>query len=137
MKYGNFNLIVILFMLTTLVGGCGRQTALEGSWIGCDIRKPLIDWTLAVQGDKFILIREDSNVWYKGRFKLNNNCVRKKIDFEIDEAHARAQDGKALFGIYEINNDTLTFVISKPGRQSRPLTFDEPNEAMVYNFVRS
>ncbi len=109
----------------------------EGVWVGCDIRKPLVDWTLKIQGNQFQLIREDSCIWYKGRFNLNNNCILKKIDLQISDAHARSQNGKTILGIYEINSDTLTVVLDLPGNQTRPLSLDEPRGAMVFNFVRS
>ena len=137
MKFKVFSSILILFVCSVHLNGCDYQTALEGKWVGCDIRKPLIDWTLSIQGDRFTLMREDFNLWYEGQFKLNNNCVLKKIDFQIDDTHARALTGKTLFGIYEINRNTLTLVTSEPGKQARPLSFDEPEDAVVFNFVRS
>ena len=137
MKFEVFISILILFMCSVYLNGCDCQTALEGKWVGCDIRKPLVDWTLSIQGKNFVLMREDSNRWYEGQFKLNNNCVFKKIDFEINDTHTRALIGKILFGIYEINEYTLILVTSEPGKQARPLSFDDPTDAVVFDFVRS
>jgi len=137
MRFEVFISILILFMCSVYLSGCDCQTALEGKWVGCDIRKPLVDWTLSIQGKNFVLMREDSNRWYEGQFKLNNNCVFKKIDFEMNDTYIRALIGKILFGIYEINEDTLILVTGEPGKQARPLSFDEPTNAVVFDFVRS
>jgi len=131
------NSILILCFWATTFSSCNRQTDLEGPWIGCEIRKPCIDWTLTIQGNQFHLIREDSFRWYNGRFQLNNNCALKKIDLQIDDTHARSQNGKKMLGIYEINSDTLTVVVGRPGKPARPLSLEEPRGAMVFNFVRS
>jgi uncharacterized protein (TIGR03067 family) len=127
----------MIFILGMLFSGCNGQTELEGTWIGCDVRKPLMDWTLTIRGDRFYLVREDSGMWYSGLFKLNNNCALKKIDLEITDTHATVNNGKILLGIYDVDDESLTFITNKPGNLSRPLSFDETEEAVVFNFVRS
>jgi uncharacterized protein (TIGR03067 family) len=82
------------------------------------------------------LIREESGTWYRGQIKLNNNCILKKIDFNITNTSVQDHKGKTSFGIYKIEDDTLTIVASKPGRHVRPLTFNEFEKAIVYIFVR-
>jgi len=134
-RIGN-TILVLCFCLTTL-GSCIRQNRLEGVWIGCEIRKPLIDWILNIRGNQFYLFREDLDRWYKGRIKLNNNCILKKIDLQIHDAHVRSQTGKTILGIYEINSDTLTVVMGISGKQARPGSFEESRGVMVFNFVRS
>ena len=137
MKFKVGKPILIICLCATVFSSCNRQTELEGQWIGCEIRKPLIDWILTIQSNQFYLIREDFDIWYKGRFKLNNNCALKKIDLQINDAHARTQNGKTILGIYEINKDTLTVVLDLPGKQARPLSLDEPRGAVVFNFYKS
>jgi hypothetical protein len=61
-----------------LLGGCNHRTGLEGTWVGCDIQKPLVDWTLTIVDNQFYLVREDLSMWYMGKFNLNNNCLLKK-----------------------------------------------------------
>ena len=129
-------ILVICFCATIFVS-CNRQTELEGPWIGCEIRKPLLDWTLTVHDNHFSLIREDFDIWFEGCFRLNSNCVLKKIDLQINDTHERSQNGKTILGIYEIDSDTLTIVLGLPGKQERPLSLDEPSGAAVFNFVRS
>lgn len=137
MKFIDCNLILFLCLCAVIFSSCNPQTGLEGPWTGCEIRKPLIDWTLTIQGNQFSLIREDFDMWYKGCFRLNNNCVLKKIDLQINDTHAQSQNGKTILGIYEISSDTLTVVVGLPGQPARPLSLDEPRGAVVFNFVRS
>lgn len=137
MKFRIAYSILFFCLCVTIFCSCNCQTGLEGPWVGCEIRKPLIDWILNIQGDQFNLIREDFDKWYKGRFKLNNNCTLKKIDLQIYDTHAQSQNGKTILGVYEINSDTLTVVLGVPGKQARPVSLEEPRGAMVFNFVRS
>ena len=137
MKFRVCNSILIICFCATIFSSCNRLTDLEGPWTGCEIRKPLIDWTLTIQGNQFSLIREDFDRWYKGRFRLNNNCVLKKIDLQINDAHAPSQNGKTILGIYEISNNALTVVEGQPGKPARPISLDEPGSAAVFNFDRS
>ena len=137
MKFSVGDSILIICFCMTIFSSCNRPTELEGPWIGCQIRKPLIDWTLTIQGNQFHLIREEFDMWYKGRFRLNSNCLLKKIDLQIHDTHARSQNGKTMLGIYKINSDTLTVVLGAPGKPARPLSLDEPRDAVVFNFIRS
>jgi len=123
-------------MFGVLWTACRHFTELEGTWIGYETRKPLVDWELNVQGDHFALIREDSGMWYKGVLRLNNNCNRKKIDFQISETPVRAHKGKVLFGIYEIDVDTLIVISNEPEMRARPDSFDEFAKSMEFVFFR-
>lgn len=137
MKFKVFNSIFILFIYIFLFSGCNSQTVLEGQWVGCDIRKPLIDWVLTIRGNTFTLIREDNHRWYSGRLKLNNNCVLWKIDLEVRASHFYNQNSLVLFGIYEISGNTLLLATTKPGMQFRPRSLDEAKNALVFNFTKS
>ena len=129
-------LIWIICFCAAIFSSCIGRTELEGHWTGCQIRKPLIDWRLSIQGDQFQLIREDIYTWYKGRLKLNNNCALRKIDFQIVATNSKSQ-GNTLLGIYEISNDTLTLVLTLGASSVRPHSFDESKQAVVFNFVKS
>jgi len=129
--------ILIICFCATIFSSCIRQTELEGFWAGCEIRKPLIEWSLNIQGNQFHLIREDIFMWYKGRFKLNNNCSLRKIDFQIDDTNSKSQNGNLMLGIYEINSDSLTVVLGIGCNPTRPNSFDESGKAAIFNFVRS
>lgn len=123
-------------MIGVLLIGCSSYTKLEGRWVGCDLREPLIDWTLTIHGDRFYLVREDLSMWYFGQFSLNNNCLLKKIDLHFSNTHIKTHHETTLLGIYEIDEDTLTFITAAPGKSLRPLSFDAPQEAVVFSFVR-
>ena len=137
MKPNVGNPILVICFCATIFISCNRQTELEGPWIGCEMRRPLLDWTLTVQDNHFSLIREGFDIWFEGSFRLNSNCVLKKIDLQINDTYARSQKGKTILGIYEIDSDTLTIVLGLPGKQERPLSLDEPSGAVVFNFLRS
>jgi uncharacterized protein (TIGR03067 family) len=137
MKSKIIKLLLFLCMVGVLLGACSSRTGLEGRWVGCDVRKPLVDWTLTIQGNRFYLVREDLTMWYMGHFSLNNNCLLKKIDLQFSQTHIKAHNERTLLGIYDVDEDTLTFITAAPGKNSRPLSFDEPQEAVVFSFVRS
>jgi len=137
MKTKAFKLILILCLVGVLLGACSNHTGLEGTWVGCDIRNPLFDWTLTIHGKQFYLVREDLSMWYVGQFNLNNNCFLKKIDLKFSNTHIHVQNETTLLGIYEIDGNTLTFITNEPGSQLRPASFDENGKAVVFNFVRS
>ena len=137
MKSNTINLMVILCLGGILLTACNQHTLLEGTWEGCDIRKPLVDWTLTVVHNQFYLIREDFSMWYIGKFKLNNNCLLKKIDLNFSDSHIQINNGITLLGIYEIDGNTLTLITGKAGNRSRPSSLDEYEKTVVFNFVRS
>ena len=137
MKTKVFKRLLILCSVVVLLSACSSHTGLEGRWIGCEIRKPLVDWTLTITGNRFYLVREDLTMWYIGQFNLNNNCLLKKIDLQFSNTHIKASDETILLGIYEIDGNTLTFITAAPGKNLRPLSFDEPQEAIIFNFERS
>jgi uncharacterized protein (TIGR03067 family) len=136
MRLSRYHNLIILFIVTLLFGACSKYPELEGTWVGYADGRPPADWTLTIQGDQYNLIREESGTWYRGQIKLNNNCILKKIDFNIMNTSVQAHKGKTSLGIYKIEEDTLTIVASKPGRHVRPLSFNEFEKAIVYIFVR-
>lgn len=129
--------MLCLNLFGMLLGGCNHHTGLEGTWVGCNIRNPLIDWTLTVFGNQFYLVREDLSMWYVGKFNLNNNCLLKKIDLKFSSTNLQVHNGTTLLGIYEIDGNTLTLITSTPGNRLRPTSFDESGKAVVFSFVRS
>lgn len=136
MKSKRFGIVSILVMLAIILGSCNRRSELEGSWIGCEVHRPLLDWTLTITGNQFSLVREDLKMWYKGFLKLNKNCRLKKIDLEVIDATVRMSNGKTLFGIYEVDGDTLTLIATDPGDHLRPLSFDDPGKSNEFYFAK-
>jgi uncharacterized protein (TIGR03067 family) len=122
-RFGIFWVVAFLLMFSN---ACNRRSELEGSWVGCEVRRPPIDWTLTVEDTHFSLVREDSGLWYMGLIRLNLNCRLKKIDMLIDDTSIPALRGKTVLGIFEIDGDSLTIASSQPGEHSRPRSFGEP-----------
>jgi len=137
MKSKIVRLVLLLCLGAMLLAACNHHTGLEGTWVGCDIRNPLIDWNLTVLGNQFYLVREDLSMWYVGQFNLNNNCLLKKIDLKFSHTHIQVHNGTMRLGIYSIDGNSLTLITSKPGSQLRPTSFDDNGQAVVFNFVRS
>jgi len=132
-----FSFLLALAFLLMFLSACNRRTELEGSWVGCEVRRPLIDWMLTINGNQFSLVREDLKMWYKGFFKLNKNCRLKKIDLEVIDTAVRMSTGETLFGIYEVDGDTLTIIATEPGDHLRPVSFDEPGKSSEFYFTKN
>jgi uncharacterized protein (TIGR03067 family) len=126
----------VLICLSLFLSSCNRRSELEGSWVGCEVRRPVIDWMLTIKGDQFSLVREDLNLWYKGFLRLNKNCRLKKIDLEVIDAAKQISNGKTSLGIYEVDGDTLTIIATEPGDHLRPLSFDEPGKFSEFFFTK-
>jgi uncharacterized protein (TIGR03067 family) len=131
-----FSFFFVLIFLSLLLTSCNRRSELEGSWIGCEVRRPFFDWTLTVTGNQFSLVREDFNLWYNGFLKLNKNSRLKKIDLEVLDTAEQRSNGKTRLGIYEVDGDTLTIIAGKPGDYLRPLSFDEPGKSSEFYFTK-
>jgi len=136
MRSIGFSFIFLLAFLLLFLISCNRPLELEGSWVGCEVRRPLIDWTLTIKGNQFSLVREDLSVWYKGLLKLNKNCRLKKIDLVVTDTAVQISNGKTSLGIYEVDGDTLTIIATDPGDHLRPLSFDEPGKSSEFYFTK-
>ena len=132
-RFGIFWVVAFLLMF---LNACNCRSELEGSWIGCEVRSPPIDWTLTIKGNQFSLVREDLNLWYRGLLRLNQNCRLKKIDLEVMDSAVQASNGMTSLGIYEVDGDTLTIIATEPGDHLRPLSFDEPGKSIEFYFVK-
>ena len=132
-RFGIFWVVAFLLMF---LNACNCRSELEGSWIGCEVRSPPIDWTLTIRGNQFSLVREDLNLWYRGLLRLNQNCRLKKIDLEVMDSAVQASNGMTSLGIYEVDGDTLTIIATEPGDHLRPLSFDEPGKSIEFYFVK-
>ena len=136
MEFKSCTLFLLLFMLTKLLVACSTPAELEGVWIGYEAGRPHLDWTLTIERNQFELICEDSNMWYRGNLKLNNNCNRNKMDLIISATALQTYNGTISFGIYAIEEDTLVLVAAEPGNSKRPFSFDQTEETAAYIFER-
>ncbi|UCE50888.1 MAG: hypothetical protein JSV31_16625 [Desulfobacterales bacterium] len=131
MGFRRGKLFLLLFMLNMLLVACSTPAELEGTWIGYQIGDPHLDWILTIQHNQFNMICEDLSMWYSGHLKLNNNCERNKINLEIKNTAVAAYNGKTLFGIYKVEEDTLILVANEAGKDARPLSFDDETAEIV------
>jgi uncharacterized protein (TIGR03067 family) len=127
----------IVFFLSIFLGACNRQSELEGFWVGCEVHRPILDWTLTIAGNHFSLGCEDLNMWYKGYLKLNKNCQLKKIDLKVMDTAEQSSTGKTALGIYEVDGETLTIIAGRPGHHLRPQSFDEPGQSLEFYFTKN
>lgn len=137
MHFKGIRFLFVLVFLSLFLISCNRPSDLEGSWIGCEIHRPILDWTLTIAGNQFSLVREDLNEWYKGFLKLNKNCRLKKIDLEVVDTAEQRSNGKTSLGIYEVYGETLTIIANKPGEPLRPQSFDEPGQSLEFYFIKN
>jgi uncharacterized protein (TIGR03067 family) len=135
MQSKGFNFFFVFIFLALFLSSCNRRSELEGSWVGCQVHRPLIEWLLTIEDNHFSFVREDKGLWYMGLIRLNLNCRLKKIDMIIDDTSIPALKGKTALGIFEIDGDTLTIASSEPGGQLRPRSFDEPG-TIEFNFAK-
>jgi hypothetical protein len=136
MRSKGFRFFIVLIYNLLFFNSYNRRSELEGTWIGCEVRKPLIDWTLTIKGNQFNLVPEDLNVWYKGVPRLNKNCRFKKIDLEVIDTTVPISKGTASRGINEIDGDTLTTIATEPGDNLRPLSFYESGQYSEFYFTK-
>ena len=129
--------IALILALIAPCFGCGAPQELQGTWIGYATDKPRQDWILIIRHDKFNLAAEDSSKCFTGQLALNWNCRIKKIDLEYCEQSQCSYNRNISYGIFKIEDETLTLVAGKPGQHIRPLSFDEPGDAVVYIFEKN
>jgi uncharacterized protein (TIGR03067 family) len=138
MRLANCKQLIIIILFKILLVACSTPPELEGIWVGHEVKKPSLNWILTIQHNQFNMICEDLSIWYSGHYKLNNNCERNKVDLEIRNTAVPAYNGKTSFGIYKIEEDTLILVANEPGKDARPLSFDnETAEIFAFIFEKS
>ena len=136
MRCKGYSFFIFFIHLLLIFSSCNRRAELEGLWVGCEVRKPLIDWSLTVKGNQFSLVCEDLGVWYKGLLALNKNSRLKKIDLEVTDTAIQTSNGKTSLGIYEVDGDRLTIIVAELGDHLRPLSFDDPGKSIELYFTK-
>ena len=128
--------IALIFALIAPCFGCGAPQELQGTWIGYAADKPRQDWILTIRDDKFSLTTEDFSKCFTGQLALNSNCGIKKIDLEYCEQSKCSYDRNISYGIFKIEDDTLTLVAGQPGQNIRPHSFEDPDDAVIFIFEK-
>jgi len=82
--------------------------------------------------DKSYTQLKGSEVIEEGDFKVDTSKSPKTIDFDIKKG---PDNGKKQLGIYKIDGEKLTLVVSMPGSDERPKSFKIDPESQVLEFV--
>jgi uncharacterized protein (TIGR03067 family) len=103
-------------MLSGLVerAGVGDQERLQGAWVSVVGHR---EAELLIAGDLFAIHFLDGDI-YIGTYDLDSAEQPRRMDMRIDEGPL-AHVGKVALGIYELDDDVLTWCPSKPGSADR------------------
>ncbi len=135
-------LTIVLMSAGLVINGCKRsddsasadQKLLQGDWAGS--ASGLGEVIMAVSGDKFDLEEINSDFWYKGKFKLNEQVTPKQIDFLIKDCSIKEYKGITARAIYEIKNDKFKFASYNPGDTVRPAGFDIQDDFPIFDLAK-
>ena len=107
-------------------------TELEGTWIGYELDGEPGDWTFSFSGNEGSVHNHNYEESYSGTFTINSQTSPKQIDLTIEECSYSPFIGETSLGIYEIEDNTLTFAGCEPGENVRPTTFSTEGNPRVY-----
>lgn len=131
-----FGNVLLIFLFVAFCFGCGIAPELQGTWVGHAVGEPQVSWTLTIAQDEFQMTSEDPAKCLTGRLVLNSNCTLKKIDLEYCDQPFSAVYKRISYGIYKIEDDTLTLVAGHPGQPIRPHSFEDPDDAVMFIFEK-
>jgi uncharacterized protein (TIGR03067 family) len=126
-----------------IIQGCGGsedsaktdQQLLQGTWAGTAAGTD-VEFIIAISDSNFDMKTEDSTIWYKGTFVLNDKATPKQGDFKINDCGIEQYAGKTVKSIYKIENDTLTIAANEPGIETIPADFVANELTQVFTFKR-
>jgi uncharacterized protein (TIGR03067 family) len=102
----------------------GDAEALKGDWSAVSYKEggksapdDLIKKLTASFGDKDYTNKVDGGVIEAGDYTIDGSKTPKTIDFDIKKGQA---EGKRQLGIFQIEGNKLTLVVSEPGSPDRP-----------------
>jgi len=135
-------LTIILLSAGLVINGCKRSDdstsadgkLLQGLWSGS--APGLGEFKMTISGSKYDLKEINSEFWYKGTFKLNEEVTPKQIDFRIKDSSIKQIVGATAAAIYEIETDNFKFASYNPGDSTRPAGFDIPNDFIVFTLTK-
>jgi uncharacterized protein (TIGR03067 family) len=126
----------LTFLFISLCCGCGIPPELQGTWAGHAVGEPQVDWILTIAKDQFQMTTEGSAKCLTGTLALNSNCTLRKIDLEYCDQPLFAVHKRISYGIYKIEDETLTLVAGQPGEPKRPHSFEDPDDAIIFIFEK-
>jgi uncharacterized protein (TIGR03067 family) len=102
-------------------------SVLQGTWKGQETGRPAEGTCyLIISGNTLEFRGADSNEWYKGTFTLRESANPKQLVGVISECPAPQYVGKTVYGIYRIEEGTLTLTGNEPGNPELPNRFEAP-----------
>jgi uncharacterized protein (TIGR03067 family) len=136
-------LAIVLLSVCLIIHGCGGsedsaksdQQILQGTWVGTATGMD-VEYTMTISGSNFDMKTEDSTIWYKGTFVLNDKVTPKQGDFKINDCGIEQYVGKTVKSIYKIENDTLTIAANEPGTETIPADFVANELTQVFTLKR-
>ena len=100
--------IIVLFVLATILFGCGNneadKKALTGEWKEIPVNKYFQDY--------HITLKEDGTYKYSYKHKNKGKTITRTGNWEIDDSYISFLEGKDIlveYKKYTVKNDTLTF----------------------------
>jgi uncharacterized protein (TIGR03067 family) len=126
---------ILSFSIAVLLGASGCSTlhksdlaTLQGTWKGQEIGVNTEgECCLVVSGTTLAFVGVNTNEWYKGTFTLREDINPKKLAASITECCVPKYDGKTSYGLYRIEDGTLTLTANEPGSPAAPSGFDAPD----------
>ena len=138
-----YYLAIVLLSVCLIIQGCGGsedstqkdQELIQGTWAGTAAGMDTV-FTMTISGSNFDMKTEDSTIWYKGTFTLNDKVTPKQADFKISECSIEQYVGKTAKSIYKIENDTLTIAANEPGIETIPADFVANEQTQVFTLKK-
>ena len=127
--------LLSLLSIGVLLGEAGCSTlhksdsaTLQGTWqgheIGVGTEEP---GTLVISGNHLEFRSGNGNEWYKGTYSLREDVNPKQLVISITDCCVPQYNGKTSYGLYRIENGSLSMTANEPGSLEAPSSFDAPD----------
>ena len=118
------NKYLILLFSVVMVFPLWAQQDIIGTWTGIEINNPRGgEWTF-IFGVTSLEITGPSE-YYIGTYTVDTSVTPHHLDFHITDCFIEGYIGTTALAIYEVNGDLARWSGSEPGKQIRPLTFED------------
>ena len=126
--------ILGLVMMAVLLGASGCSTLhqsdsarLQGTWKGDEIgANTKGECCLVISGTHWEFRGGNTNEWYQGVFSLQEDVNPKQVVLSISECSASKYIGQTSYGLYWLDNGTVTLAVNEPGSSEAPSSFETP-----------
>lgn len=115
--------------------GAQIEPALQGTWVGQEIRRSQEECRLTVSGNSIKFQRARDEEWYEATITLRPKAKQKRAAVLIERCSAPQYVNKTANFIYKIEGKTLTLAGSEPGSEKEPTAFEPNRDNPVRTFV--